>query len=64
MSASIRSLITSTRSMEAFMNGLSHTEATEMLGLTEGQVTARVVAAKRAMRPLAERFVPPSQRRA
>ncbi len=44
------------------LNGLSHGEAAEVLGLTEGQLKARLVAARRAMLALAEALVPQSQR--
>jgi len=43
-------------------NDLSHVEAAEVLELTEGQLKARLVAAKRALRALLEARVPLSQR--
>ena len=47
---------------KVILNGLSHGEAAEVLGLTEGQLKARLVAARRAMLALAEALVPQSQR--
>lgn len=47
---------------KVILNGLSHSEAAEVLGLTEGQLKGRLVAAKRAMLELAETTLPVSQR--
>jgi RNA polymerase sigma-70 factor (ECF subfamily) len=47
---------------KVILNGLSHGEAAEVMGLTEGQLKGRVVAAKRAMLALAEPLLPRSQR--
>ena len=47
---------------KVILNGLSHGEAAEAMGLTEGQLKGRVVAAKRAMLALAEPLLPRSQR--
>jgi RNA polymerase sigma-70 factor (ECF subfamily) len=47
---------------KVILNGLSHGEAAEVMGLTEGQLKGRVVAAKRAMLALAEPLLPQSQR--
>jgi RNA polymerase sigma-70 factor (ECF subfamily) len=44
------------------LNGVSHGEAAEVLGLTEGQLKGRLVAAKRALLALAEPILPLSQR--
>jgi len=46
------------------LNGLSHHDAAAVLGLPEGTVKSRVMAAKRALAELAGRFLPPSQRSA
>lgn len=44
------------------VNGLSHSEAAAVLGLPEGTVKSRLIAAKRALLRLAEPFLPASQR--
>ena len=47
---------------KGFFNDLSHSEAAEELGLTLGQLKARVVAARRVLLALAQPLVPPNQR--
>jgi DNA-directed RNA polymerase specialized sigma24 family protein len=49
---------------KVFLNDVSHGDAAAQMGLTEGQLKARVVAARRAMLALAKRLLPPSQRKA
>ena len=46
------------------LNGLSQRDAAAMLGLPEGTVKSRLMAAKRELLKLAERLLPPSQRNA
>lgn len=48
---------------KVFKKGLTHTEAAEVLGIPEGTLKSRLLAAKRAFATLAEQLVPPSQRR-
>jgi len=47
---------------KVILKGLSHGEAAELLGLTEGQLKGRLTAAQRAMLALAKQLLPPSQR--
>ena len=47
-----------------FLNDISHGDAAARMGLTEGQLKARVVAARRAMLALAKQLLQPSQRKA
>ena len=47
---------------KVILNGLSHSDAAAALGLSEGTVKSRVMAAKRELIALAELFLPPSQR--
>jgi DNA-directed RNA polymerase specialized sigma24 family protein len=47
---------------KVIQKGLSHGEAAEALGLTEGQLKARLAAARRAMLALAEALLPRIQR--
>jgi RNA polymerase sigma factor (sigma-70 family) len=49
---------------KVFLKEIPHGEAAAQLGLTEGQLKARVVAARRTMFALAKKIVPPSQRNA
>jgi RNA polymerase sigma-70 factor, ECF subfamily len=44
------------------LGGLSHKEAAAALGIPEGTLKSRVIAAKHALVALAEQFLPPSQR--
>jgi RNA polymerase sigma-70 factor, ECF subfamily len=44
------------------VKGYSHTETAAMLGIAEGTVKSRLIAAKRALLALAEPLLPPSQR--
>jgi DNA-directed RNA polymerase specialized sigma24 family protein len=47
---------------KVILNSLSHTAAAEELGLTEGRLKARLLAARRALYALTEEILPPSQR--
>jgi len=47
---------------KVILNGLSHTAAAKELGLTEGSLKARLLAARRALYALSEAILPPSQR--
>jgi DNA-directed RNA polymerase specialized sigma24 family protein len=47
---------------KVILNGLSHTAAAKELGLTEGSLKARLLAARRALYALSEALLPPSQR--